>query len=87
MAIVQLQNKRISADGTYTLAKGNGNASTLVVSGTFGAAVIRPGYINLDDLFIAFKDDTETEISFTTNFQIVQDGGGWIDRGEGDHPV
>ena len=75
MAIVKLQNQRINADNTYTLSEGKGNASTLCVSGTFGSATVKAGYLNLLGNFITFKDDTEADITFTADFQIVQAGG------------
>lgn len=77
MATVKLNGKVIAADNTYILTAGNGNARTLAVSGAFGGGTATPGYItnggNGD--FIAFKDDTETVITFLADFQIVQDGG------------
>jgi len=75
MAIVELQNQTISADDTYKLKPGNGNASTLAVSGSFGGGTLTPGYLNKRGLFIGFKDETETIVTFTSNFQVVLDGG------------
>jgi len=75
MAIVKLQNGKINADDTYTLTPGNGNARTLLVSGSFGSGTAIAGYINGAGNFIGFKDSTETIITFSADFQIVQDGG------------
>jgi hypothetical protein len=75
MAIVHLQNKRIAVNNTYILGVGNGNAKTVAVSGTFDGGTATPGYINDDGVFIGFKNDAEAVITFTADFQIVQDGG------------
>ena len=75
MATVVLSGIKVTANNTYKLKPGNGNQRTLAVSGTFDGAILTPGYINADGIFIGFKDETETVITFTASFQIVQGGG------------
>lgn len=75
MAIVKLQNQTISADDTYLLTPGNGNAVTLAVSDSFGGGTLTPGYINKSGTFVGFKDETEALVTFTASFQIKLDGG------------
>ena len=68
-------SKRIISDGIVALGVGSGNERTLAASDSFGPAVVIPGYINSDGNFVGFKDDSETELSFTSSFQVVQSGG------------
>jgi len=65
----------IKIDGVHTLGVGNGNERTLTASGTFADATVTPGFINSKKNFTGFKDNSETLISFTADFQVVQSGG------------
>lgn len=64
-----------TGDGTFELPYGKGNARVLACSGNFDGATIALGYINAASTFIGFKDETETPITFTSDFQVVQEGG------------
>jgi len=68
-------SKTITSNGVHKLAKGNGNELTLTASETFGGAIVTPGYINARDNFVGFKDESEILITFTADFQVVQEGG------------
>lgn len=63
---------QIIADGEYRLGTSNSAKMALLVSGTIGGATMTPGYLTKNDSFVAWKDETETDIAFTANFQIEQ---------------
>ncbi|MCK5616508.1 hypothetical protein KAR91_82360 [Candidatus Pacearchaeota archaeon] len=65
----------IKGDGTYRLSTSTGNSVVLALSDNFGGGTVTPGYINAAGNFIGFKDETETLITFSAEFQIVQDCG------------
>lgn len=70
-----LNASNITKNDTYKLRPSSGNAVNLSLSGDFSGGTLTPGYINRAGTFIGFKDDTETVVFFTADFQIVQECG------------
>jgi len=66
---------KLTEDGTFNLIFTTGNSVSIMLSGTFGGGTATIGYINSAGTFIGFKDETETIITFTADFQVVVECG------------